>query len=153
MGIAEKKQKLRNELKQVLSYIPEAEKQKKSEIIFNKVLADPSFIKAKSVMIFSSMKNEPDISDFARNPVKYRKDFTLPESPDLNAIKYFDLILVPGLGFDNKFNRLGRGGGWYDKFLKSVKAGRIIGLCFKEQVVDALPTAEFDIKVDQLITD
>jgi len=69
-------------------------------------------------------------------------------------IKDIDLVVVPGLGFDKNLNRLGYGRGFYDRLLplfpREVKK---IALCFDVQVVDSIPTAENDIKIDHLITE
>ncbi len=64
-----------------------------------------------------------------------------------------DLIIVPGVAFDKKGGRLGRGGGYYDRLLR--KAGKIpkIGLCFREQLVEKIPMKAHDAKMDCVITD
>jgi 5-formyltetrahydrofolate cyclo-ligase len=62
-------------------------------------------------------------------------------------------ILVPGVAFDKQNFRLGRGGGYYDRFLNNLpKDIHTIGLAFDFQVVDYLPHDHHDIPVDQLIT-
>lgn len=66
--------------------------------------------------------------------------------------KDFDILLIPGLGFDNENNRLGRGGGYFDKFLKNVK-GLKIALCYREQIFESIPVVQHDIKVDLIISD
>lgn len=69
-------------------------------------------------------------------------------------IEDIDFVVTPGLGFDRKGNRLGRGGGYFDRFFSNdtLKAVRC-GVCFSEQLVDEVPTVETDIPVDMLITD
>ncbi len=64
-----------------------------------------------------------------------------------------DLILVPGLGFDRKGRRLGRGKGYYDRFLIKAKRARRIGLAFKEQLVAKIPATKHDVRMHQVITD
>lgn len=64
----------------------------------------------------------------------------------------FDVIVVPGVGFDHHGNRLGRGKGFYDRLLKETK-GYKVGLAFEEQLVPELPTQAHDIPMDTLITD
>lgn len=63
-----------------------------------------------------------------------------------------DLWIVPGLGFDVQGNRIGYGGGYYDRALRDLK-GKIIGLAFECQVVEALPVGEHDCPVDKIITE
>ena len=64
-----------------------------------------------------------------------------------------DLIIAPGVAFDKKGGRLGRGGGYYDRLLK--KGGRVpvFGLCFREQIVEKVPMEAHDERVDKVITD
>ncbi|HPY78264.1 MAG TPA: 5-formyltetrahydrofolate cyclo-ligase [Anaerohalosphaeraceae bacterium] len=69
-------------------------------------------------------------------------------------IEEIDLIVVPGVGFDRQGNRLGRGGGFYDRFLShNGFRGRICGLAFEEQVLDTIPVMEHDIRLHMLVTD
>ncbi|HON93182.1 MAG TPA: 5-formyltetrahydrofolate cyclo-ligase [Sedimentisphaerales bacterium] len=65
-----------------------------------------------------------------------------------------DLVVTPGLGYDRKGNRLGRGGSYYDRFFanKDLKATRC-GLAFAEQVMESIPTTESDEPVEWLVTD
>lgn len=64
-----------------------------------------------------------------------------------------DFILVPGLGFTRGGKRLGRGGGYYDRFLKRTKKAYKLGIAFKEQIKRDLPLSKQDICVDRVITD
>lgn len=65
-----------------------------------------------------------------------------------------DLILVPAIAFDRLGNRLGRGGGYFDRFLERVPAGvPRVGLAFKFQVVDRLPSEGHDQPVSRVITE
>lgn len=64
-----------------------------------------------------------------------------------------DLVVVPGVAFDIENGRLGRGKGYYDRFLKKVPPGRtIIGLAFDFQIVKSLPKDSHDIPVSKVIT-
>lgn len=65
-----------------------------------------------------------------------------------------DLVVVPGLGFDYSGNRLGRGRGFYDRFLSHRDfRGIACGLAFEEQSVPEVPTDENDFRMDLLVTD
>lgn len=62
-----------------------------------------------------------------------------------------DLVLVPGLAFDRRGVRLGRGKGYFDKFLVGLRATKC-GVAFNEQVIDTLPADPHDVKMDLLVT-
>lgn len=62
-----------------------------------------------------------------------------------------DLIVVPGLGFDLRGRRLGRGKGFYDRLL-SEAAGVKCGICFEEQLLPEIPVEPHDVGVDFLAT-
>lgn len=65
-----------------------------------------------------------------------------------------DLVIVPGLGFDPSGNRLGRGRGFYDRFLGRPEfKGVSCGFALEDQVVESIPTIGHDAKVDMLVTD
>ena len=65
-----------------------------------------------------------------------------------------DLLLVPGLLFDGKKNRLGYGGGYYDTYFAKHKEGKRIGLAFAAQrFAEELPTEETDVPLDAVITE
>lgn len=67
------------------------------------------------------------------------------------------LAIVPGLAFDASGNRLGYGGGYYDRLLAAAAHQRdpvvTISFCFEEQITEALPSEPHDIKIDMIITD
>lgn len=62
-------------------------------------------------------------------------------------------VIVPGAAFDLNFNRLGLGGGYYDKFLPRAVHAKKIALAFDFQIIDAVPTEPHDFKVDMIITE
>ena len=63
-----------------------------------------------------------------------------------------DVVLVPGLGFDASGGRLGRGGGFYDKFLAIARPPIVIGICFQEQLIDRVPTDSHDQLMCAVVT-
>ena len=67
-----------------------------------------------------------------------------------------DLIFVPLVGFDNNLNRLGYGGGFYDRYFEknsNLKKIVKIGLAFSFQKIKKLPVNKFDKKLDRIITE
>tara|TARA_A100000164_G_scaffold236377_1_gene209941 strand:+ start:618 stop:1235 length:618 start_codon:yes stop_codon:yes gene_type:complete len=68
-------------------------------------------------------------------------------------VKNPDIIICPLLGFDNKLNRLGRGGGYYDKSLYKYKNTMKIGLAYSVQKINILPKEKHDVSMDAIITE
>ncbi len=62
-----------------------------------------------------------------------------------------DLILVPGVAFDLRGGRLGRGKGYYDRLLKELH-GTTCGVAFDQQVVATIPVAPYDVRLDCILT-
>ncbi len=77
-----------------------------------------------------------------------------PVSQAVTPLEQIDLVVVPGLAFDMQGNRLGHGGGYYDRFLclPELKARRC-GLAFDQQVVPGIPREDHDQGMDFLVTD
>jgi 5-formyltetrahydrofolate cyclo-ligase len=68
--------------------------------------------------------------------------------------EYIDLVIVPGLGFTPTGHRIGRGMGFYDRFLAQTDfLGLSVGLAFQEQIVDTLPILDHDMPLGMLVTD
>ena len=73
-------------------------------------------------------------------------------SPSL-PLDAIDLIVVPGVAFDARGGRLGRGRGHYDATLARLRPGTArVGLCFDEQVVDRVPVEPHDVPLDVVVT-
>ncbi|MBL7140298.1 MAG: 5-formyltetrahydrofolate cyclo-ligase [Planctomycetes bacterium] len=77
---------------------------------------------------------------------------TVPDAPVVPTGD-IDVVLVPCVAVDRRGNRLGRGGGYYDRFLSQpdLRAARIVP-AFRPQVVDHVPTDERDVPVDMVVT-
>lgn len=69
-------------------------------------------------------------------------------------ISEIDLVIVPGLGFDTRGNRLGRGRGFYDRFLAHREFRAIsCALAFEDQIIETIPEEENDMRVAMLVTE
>lgn len=65
-----------------------------------------------------------------------------------------DLVVLPGVGFDEAGRRLGYGGGYYDRLIEELRPGTgLIALAFEVQVVDEVPAEPHDKRVDKVITE
>lgn len=148
-----------------------------SEKIMAKLEQHPDFVKAETVMLYSALPDEVQTQAFLEKwhlkkqiilptvvgddivPVAYGKDtafavgdFNILEPQNEPYTGGFDLIIVPGVAFDRKGNRLGRGRGYYDRFLSHHLDVKCIGICFDFQLVDDVPAEPFDIRMDEIIT-
>ena len=88
------------------------------------------------------------------NPLLVNK-YGIPE-PVTNKISYPDILLVPLVAFDSEFNRIGYGGGFYDRYIKKIKKIKkiiTIGLAFSFQKVNKIPSNKFDRRLDFIITE
>ncbi len=90
-----------------------------------------------------------DAARLARHPFGMAEPSAdLPEIPS-NAIR---LVLVPGLAYDRQGWRLGYGGGYFDRFLKTF-AGTSVGIAYHALFLDSLPHDQFDIPVQWIVTE
>lgn len=81
--------------------------------------------------------------------------FGIPEPPDQSEIAdpaTIDFAIVPGLAFDRKGGRLGRGMGYYDRYLSGCAAYRC-GVCFDALLFEQIPTGSMDVPMDTILTE
>lgn len=96
------------------------------------------------------------LTDFDRELEKGKKGIFEPkqEYRRLFPPEDLDLIILPGIAFDIRGNRIGRGGGYYDNFLRKIYPSvKIIALAFEIQIVKKIPTDTNDIAVHKIITE
>jgi 5-formyltetrahydrofolate cyclo-ligase len=176
MTISEQKKQLRKQiLERKKNYSVELLKQRSEEALLRlEQLSD--FVSARSVLIYWSLPDELFTHDFI---IRWssRKTILLPAivNDEIEIRKYtcredllqgkfciaepcgdchtgqIDLAVIPGVAFDKVGNRLGRGKGYYDRFLSNF-TGYKVGLCFDFQLLDFIPTEKFDIKMDKIIS-
>ncbi len=92
-------------------------------------------------------------ADFVRGPWGVREpDIRKTTKCDSGDI---DMVIVPGLSFDYQHNRLGRGAGFYDRFLQGLTPSiKKVGIAFDLQIVKSLPThLSLDQKVDIVVSE
>lgn len=75
-----------------------------------------------------------------------------PRVKEMVSADVIDTVIVPGIAFDAKKNRLGFGEGYYDRLLSTNKLLKI-GLCYDFQIADEIDAEPHDIKMDIVITD
>jgi 5-formyltetrahydrofolate cyclo-ligase len=75
-----------------------------------------------------------------------------PREGERVPVHEIDIVIVPMVGGDEQCNRIGYGKGFYDRFLTDVDCPKI-GLIFEQNIVPQIPTEEFDIALDSIITE
>ena len=99
--------------------------------------------------------NQMNFYSWARNdPLKINK-FGIPE-PVSSKIFYPDILLVPLVAYDSSLNRLGYGGGYYDRYIEKIekiKKVTKIGLAFSFQKISSIPINQYDKKLDFIVTE
>jgi 5-formyltetrahydrofolate cyclo-ligase len=93
------------------------------------------------------------VSDLARDIRIGRFQIREPVGacPELELSR-FNLILVPGVAFDRKGRRLGRGQGYYDRWLRDARGAMRCGVAFEEQWLADIPVVEHDITMQLVVT-
>ena len=89
-----------------------------------------------------------------KDPLMINK-YGIPE-PISNKVQLPDILLVPLVAFDDNLNRIGYGGGFYDRYIKKIKKIKkviTIGLAYSFQKVKKIPIDKYDIKLDFIITE
>ena len=78
--------------------------------------------------------------------------FGIRQSKPAPRLEQLDLILVPGLAFTSDGERLGRGAGFYDRFLSTIPLTTIkVGLCFEFQLFSEIPHESHDVRMDAVV--
>lgn len=172
------KQEIRKQIKLQKKQFSQAQLAEKSASVLAKLEKHPAFCKANIVMLYCSLPDEVQTMEFLQRwrykkqiilptvvgddiiPVKLEDDtnfaegdFGIQEPQNVAYTGAYDLIIVPGVAFDKNGNRLGRGRGYYDRFLVQHKEITKIGICFDFQLVAQIPTEPTDIAMDDVLSE
>ncbi len=124
----------------------------RSEKLWSHVVALQSIIGAKRILLFRTIIGEPEVAAFESWCVEHDTNVAVPED-DVDPC-WPDVVIMPGLAFTTVGQRLGQGGGWYDRFLVDVRDDCVtVGVCFHQQLLDQLPVEPHDMSVDHVVTD
>ena len=171
------KNEIRYKMKSLRLLVPESEKRSAAEEVFERLEKTAAFLLADRIMMYHSLPDELSTHDFLRKWAG-KKRFYLPrvngvhlevlpyeerrlelgsfhiEEPTGNEItdpSEIELVVVPAVAYDRKGKRLGRGKGFYDRFLTHTKATKV-GVGYEFQLVDELPSEPHDVAMDMVIT-
>lgn len=170
------KQRMRELLIQKRRMLSAEERTAKSELILSQLEKMTVFREAKTVLLYYPKNNEVDVLPLFKRykrdkvlllPVTHRNGMTanpyegndkmhrgkvgIPEPTTPPFEGNIDVIIVPAVAFDKEGNRLGRGGGYYDRFLKKQSHATFIGVGYDFQLVDEVPVRKHDQKMHRII--
>lgn len=175
----ELKKEIRKEVRRRIKELDAETRDRASKTIFDRIELLPAFREARSIALFAAMGDEvatryaldrwpqlgkhlvvPRVEGDVMRFYPYSPDrmqtgafgIEEPMGDDEFVAQDIDLIIVPARAFTRRGERLGRGGGFYDKYmsLPGFRAYKI-GICYECQLFDELPTAEHDILVDEVV--
>lgn len=171
------KKTLRQHIRTLKKQYSREELMAQSVIILQRLAAHSRFLQSEKVMLYASLPDEVQTLDFIENwrnrktiilptvvgddiiPVELAEnvtfaegDFHIPEPQSHPYTGKFDLIVVPGMAFDANGHRLGRGRGYYDRFLAFHPQVYTIGLCFDFQLLPDVPSEPHDRIINEIIT-
>ena len=171
------KKALRQQIRSLKKQHSQEELRSQSEKILQHLAEHSRFLQADKVMLYASLPDEVQTLNFIENwrhqktiilptvvgddiiPVELAEnvafaegDFHIPEPQSHPYTGDFDLIVVPGMAFDANGHRLGRGRGYYDRFLASHPQVYTIGLCFDFQLLPNVPSEPHDRIINEIIS-
>lgn len=176
----ERKKDIRKRVLGLRNNMSKEEWEEKSHRINKKVVAHPFFLEANVIYCYVDYRNEVGTEWIMKKAWKLHKKVAVPkvEGDEMKfyIISKFDdlhagyrgiqepedshpantedaVVILPGVAFDRKRNRIGYGKGFYDKFLDKHPSCKTIAIGFECQIVDEIQTDSFDYRPDILITE
>ncbi|MBQ7855953.1 MAG: 5-formyltetrahydrofolate cyclo-ligase [Alistipes sp.] len=174
----ESKQKIRHEVKSKVKAISAEQKQPRSALIFSRIASLSAVQEAKTIALYAALPDEPQTAAFIEQ-LSLTRRIVLPrvEGDDMEFYPYdaehiergafgiaepqggeatepaeIEVMVVPGVAFTREGKRLGRGKGYYDRYLsREGFRATTIGVCYTEQLVEEIPDEPHDIDMDVVI--
>ncbi len=171
------KNDIRRKIKALRTMMLDIEKAQAAEEVFARLENTAAFMLAEKILMYHSLPDELPTRRFLAK-WKERKHFYLPRvnGVNLDILPYeesklelgsfhieepsgndtvdaadIEMVVVPAVAYDARGNRLGRGKGFYDRFLASTPAGKV-GVGYDFQLLDEIPAEPHDVPMDIVIT-
>ncbi|MDY5846914.1 MAG: 5-formyltetrahydrofolate cyclo-ligase [Bariatricus sp.] len=177
------KKQIRARILKARDLLSRQEIEEKSEQICRKILESPEFIQADTVLLYMPIKSEVRTKKILEEAWKAAKrvgvprvegnqmvfaridslkdlipgTWNIPEPdhycPVITDIDSRTVVLMPGAAFDRNRNRIGYGGGYYDKYFAGCRPGFKFALAYELQMTDEIPSESYDLKPDCIVTE
>ncbi len=161
---AAEKTRLRLEMRETRDALDEETRAAKSAAITERIMSLDQYRNAEAIMAYIAFGSEVDPAPAMRVAAGEGKRVMIPDFFGIIELTGVyagraeatdvDLVLIPGIAFDERGYRLGYGGGWYDRLSTKLREGtKKVGIAFEEQIVRTIPNEPHDLLLDLVITD
>lgn len=181
-GKRDEKNLIRKQMKQLRADMTRTERFEKSMQIFEQLITVPEFKRADRIYTYVSMDNEIDTIMFIDYSLSLEKRVFVPRvsgkdmefyeisdiselnpgymgiyEPDINGkepdYSRTGFMCMPGLAFDRSYNRIGYGGGFYDRYLSVDNKLYKAALAYEAQLLESIPAQDGDVRPDMIVTE
>lgn len=181
-GKRDEKNLIRKQMKQLRADMTRTERFEKSMQIFEQLITVPEFKRADRIYTYVSMDNEIDTIMFIDYSLSLEKRVFVPRvsgkdmefyeisdiselnpgymgiyEPDINGkepdYSRTGFMCMPGLAFDKGYNRIGYGGGFYDRYLSVENKLYKAALAYEAQLLESIPAQDGDVRPDMIVTE
>lgn len=181
-GKRDEKNLIRKQMKQLRADMTRTERFEKSMQIFEQLITVPEFKRADRIYTYVSMDNEIDTIMFIDYSLSLEKRVFVPRvsgkdmefyeisdiselnpgymgiyEPDINGkepdYSRTGFMCMPGLAFDKSYNRIGYGGGFYDRYLSVENKLYKAALAYEAQLLESIPAQDGDVRPDMIVTE
>lgn len=181
-GKRDEKNLIRKQMKQLRADMTRTERFEKSMQIFEQLITVPEFKRADRIYTYVSMDNEIDTIMLIDYSLSLEKRVFVPRvsgrdmefyeisdiselspgymgiyEPDINGrepdYSRTGFMCMPGLAFDKSHNRIGYGGGFYDRYLSVENKLYKAALAYEAQLLESIPAQDGDVRPDMIVTE
>lgn len=181
-GKRDEKNLIRKQMKQLRADMTRTERFEKSMQIFEQLITVPEFKRADRIYTYVSMDNEIDTIMLIDYSLSLEKRVFVPRvsgknmefyeisdiselnpgymgiyEPDINGkepdYSRTGFMCMPGLAFDRSYNRIGYGGGFYDRYLSVENKLYKAALAYEAQLLESIPAQDGDVRPDMIVTE
>lgn len=174
------KAELRKQIREQQKRLSSEEREELNRRLFEKMICHPKFLDAGCIYAYASLPAEPGTWDILNTVLKTGKRLALPRVSGNDMTFYYvsslddleegvfhikepaadcapakekdSLLLVPGMAFSKTGERLGKGGGYYDRFLYGEPDHWTIGLAYEFQIIKNMKTESHDQRIREILT-